>query len=190
MSEPRNTRERIQHVAMELFSEQGYDRTSLREIAERLNVTKAALYYHFKTKEDIAASYFDDFAADIDKLREWAEAQPASLDTRREILRRYSAAMATHGKTLRFIHQNQPALRELNKGRTFKERMGQLNKLLAPSDAPIIERLRAADSLFIMHMASFIELDGNPDFEELREPALEIALELIESNEKVADRDA
>ena len=47
------TRERILEVALELFNEQGYDKTSLREIAERLGVTKAALYYHFERKEDI-----------------------------------------------------------------------------------------------------------------------------------------
>src|SRR5262249_12854805 len=40
------TRERIQAIALELFAEQGYEKTSLREIAERLGVTKAALYYH------------------------------------------------------------------------------------------------------------------------------------------------
>jgi AcrR family transcriptional regulator len=47
------TRERILDVALELFNEQGYEGTSLREIAERLGVTKAALYYHFKSKEEI-----------------------------------------------------------------------------------------------------------------------------------------
>jgi len=46
-------RERILDVALELFNAQGYDATSLREIAERLGVTKAALYYHFKSKGDI-----------------------------------------------------------------------------------------------------------------------------------------
>jgi AcrR family transcriptional regulator len=47
------TRERILDVALELFVEQGYATTSLREVAERLGVTKAALYYHFQSKEDI-----------------------------------------------------------------------------------------------------------------------------------------
>jgi AcrR family transcriptional regulator len=47
------TRDKILDVALELFNEQGYDKTSLREIAERLGVTKAALYYHFERKEDI-----------------------------------------------------------------------------------------------------------------------------------------
>jgi AcrR family transcriptional regulator len=50
---PGDTRERILKVALTLFNEQGYDKTSLREIAERLDVTKAALYYHFERKEDI-----------------------------------------------------------------------------------------------------------------------------------------
>ncbi len=47
------TRERILDVALELFNEHGYDKTSLREIAEHLGVTKAALYYHFERKEDL-----------------------------------------------------------------------------------------------------------------------------------------
>lgn len=48
-----STRERILGVAVELFSEQGYDGTSLREIADRMGFTKAALYYHFRSKEEI-----------------------------------------------------------------------------------------------------------------------------------------
>jgi len=46
-------RERILDVALELFTARGYDKTSLREIADELGVTKAALYYHFEHKEDI-----------------------------------------------------------------------------------------------------------------------------------------
>jgi AcrR family transcriptional regulator len=48
-----STRERILDVALQLFNEQGYESASLRDIAERLGVTKAALYYHFERKEDI-----------------------------------------------------------------------------------------------------------------------------------------
>jgi AcrR family transcriptional regulator len=50
---PSGTRERILDVALDLFVDQGFDKTSLREVAERLGVTKAALYYHFKSKDDI-----------------------------------------------------------------------------------------------------------------------------------------
>jgi AcrR family transcriptional regulator len=47
-------RERIIDVALDLFARQGYGGTSLRNIAERLGVSKAAIYYHFHTKDDIA----------------------------------------------------------------------------------------------------------------------------------------
>jgi AcrR family transcriptional regulator len=48
-----DTRDRILETALDLFIERGYDKTSLREIAERVGVTKAALYYHFSSKEEI-----------------------------------------------------------------------------------------------------------------------------------------
>lgn len=70
------TRERIQAVALELFTEQGYEKTSLREIAERLGVTKAALYYHFKSKDEIVNSFVDDRLRRMDELIEWARASP------------------------------------------------------------------------------------------------------------------
>lgn len=51
--EPSTTRERILDISLELFTDQGYDKTSLRQIAERLGFTKAAIYYHFASKGDI-----------------------------------------------------------------------------------------------------------------------------------------
>jgi AcrR family transcriptional regulator len=50
---PKGTRERILDIALELFIDKGFDKTSLREIAEKLGFSKAALYYHFASKDDI-----------------------------------------------------------------------------------------------------------------------------------------
>ena len=52
-SDEGDTRERILDIAMDLFIEQGYDKTSLRQIADRLGFTQAAIYCHFAAKEDI-----------------------------------------------------------------------------------------------------------------------------------------
>lgn len=52
-SQGAETRERILDVAQELFTQHGYDKTSLRDIADRLGITKAALYYYFERKDDI-----------------------------------------------------------------------------------------------------------------------------------------
>src|SRR5215467_9973399 len=97
MNEPargRDTRARIQAVAVELFTEQGYDKTSLREIAEHLGVTKAALYYHFKSKEDIVASLVEDYYGQIDELITWGGQQERTAAVRAEILRRYVSIVA------------------------------------------------------------------------------------------------
>ncbi len=57
MSKPRSgTRERIQEVARVLFLQQGVQRTSLQDIADKLGITKPALYYHFASREDLVRS--------------------------------------------------------------------------------------------------------------------------------------
>lgn len=48
-----DTRERILTTAAGLFSEKGFNATSIRDIADALGVTKAALYYHFASKDEI-----------------------------------------------------------------------------------------------------------------------------------------
>lgn len=55
MAEPiaLGTRGQVLATALELFRTQGYEGTSLRQIAERLGMTKAAVYYHFPAKEHI-----------------------------------------------------------------------------------------------------------------------------------------
>lgn len=47
------TRERILSVALELFAARGYEGTSIRDIAEHMGMTKAAIFYHFPAKEQI-----------------------------------------------------------------------------------------------------------------------------------------
>ena len=54
-SEAGNTRERILQVALDLFGRQGYSGTSIRDIANRMGMTKAAVYYHFPSKENLLA---------------------------------------------------------------------------------------------------------------------------------------
>ncbi len=49
----KGTRERILDIALDLFTEKGFDKTSLREIADELGFSKAAIYYHFASKDEI-----------------------------------------------------------------------------------------------------------------------------------------
>lgn len=47
------TRQQILQTAQRLFTELGYDATSLQMIADEMGLTKAAVYYHFRAKSDI-----------------------------------------------------------------------------------------------------------------------------------------
>lgn len=174
-----NTRQRIQDVALELFAEQGYEKTSLREIAERLGVTKAALYYHFKTKEDILVGLFQDLQRPIDELIEWADTQPRTLDTKREILLRYSEALTDAAPLFRFMQENQATVRELSVGETFKDRMIRMIDTIKEPDAALPDQVRCASALFTMHAGMFLLRDVEGDPEDKRKAVLEVAIDLV-----------
>ncbi len=53
MDKPDTVRERVLRAAVELFAEQGYDKTSVQEVVERAGVTKGALYHYFTAKDDL-----------------------------------------------------------------------------------------------------------------------------------------
>jgi AcrR family transcriptional regulator len=174
-----DTRQRIQDVALELFAEQGYEKTSLREIAERLEVTKAALYYHFKTKEEILVSIFEDLVEPISDLIDWGAAQPHTLETKREIVRRYSEALAAAAPLFRFMQENQATVRELRIGEMFKSRMLDLRDILVDPEADLTDQVRCVSAMFTLHAGMFVLQDLEGDPEDKRKAVLEVAIDLV-----------
>jgi AcrR family transcriptional regulator len=152
----RNTREQIRNVALEMFAERGYAGTSLREIAERLGVTKAAVYYHFPTKEDILASLLQDYLVQLDELIAWTAAQPRSAETRRTAMDRYAKLLAGPKTDLaRFMQEGQSAIRELAAGLEVRKHVEQFLALLSAPDGSPEGRLRAQVALAALHLAAF-----------------------------------
>ncbi|MBY8981183.1 MAG: TetR/AcrR family transcriptional regulator [Candidatus Lokiarchaeota archaeon] len=49
----KGTKERIRNVAIDLFSQKGYNAVSIRDIARLVNIHESSIYSHFKGKEDI-----------------------------------------------------------------------------------------------------------------------------------------
>ncbi|MEU5940769.1 helix-turn-helix domain-containing protein [Micromonospora sp. NPDC047548] len=175
------TRERIQAVALELFTEQGYEKTSLREIAERLNVTKAALYYHFKSKDEIVNSMVEDRLRRIDELIAWARTQPACRATRRALLNRYADAMfaSEQPSVMRFFEKNQTVLKSLSAGQQMRERMLGLADELCRGDDSAAAQLRATLTLFAVHSSWFAVRTPHITDEERKKIALDVADELL-----------
>lgn len=91
-----DTRTRIMSVALELFVKQGYEPTSLREIADRVGITKASLYYHFASKQALLGAVVEPLVED---WRAWSKEVSSSASTPenvREALRRYLEMTLAH----------------------------------------------------------------------------------------------
>ena len=58
-SKEKNTKEKILEEALKLFAQSGYMGTSMNDIASKLGVTKAALYKHYKSKQEILDSIIE-----------------------------------------------------------------------------------------------------------------------------------
>lgn len=80
------TRDRILKCATELFSESGYKGVSMREISSAAGVSKASIYYHFPSKEDL---YLSLIIRDMEQLLEELEAIAAEPEEPSLLLRRF-----------------------------------------------------------------------------------------------------
>jgi len=178
-----DTRSRVQKVALELFAEQGYEKTSLREIAERLGVTKAALYYHFKSKEDIVHSFTDDYFAELDALLDWAKDKPRGDGTRREVLDRYVGIVLASNEVFRFLEQNRASVQSMDAGKErfarARIRLDALVDLLVGSDAPLRDRVRATTAVLSAGATCMFFVQEVDDRDKLRAIVLEMATDLI-----------
>ena len=59
-----NARERLERAALELFAEQGYDATSVAQIADRAGLTKSSFFRHFADKREVLSAG-QDILADL-----------------------------------------------------------------------------------------------------------------------------
>ncbi|MCL5858631.1 multidrug efflux system transcriptional repressor MtrR [Neisseria meningitidis] len=65
-TEALKTKEHLMLAALETFYRKGIARTSLNEIAQAAGVTRGALYWHFKNKEDLFDALFQRICDDIE----------------------------------------------------------------------------------------------------------------------------
>jgi AcrR family transcriptional regulator len=89
-------REAVLRTAVALFLEQGYHRVTLNDVAERLNITKPALYNYFRGKDEIlfecwalGQEQVDEFIAGINK------GGGTALAKLRKLIQAYAEVMTT-----------------------------------------------------------------------------------------------
>jgi AcrR family transcriptional regulator len=175
-----DTRNRLLSVALRLFASQGYATTSLQQIADELGVTKAALYFHFRTKEDILNGILQNHLDTLRTMVEEAAPHTATQAGREDLLRRladYQAARSRH--LIRLIRENFTEISNLPFGAEIKQAQRRLFDTLAGPDPTLPDKIRARAAVITLQTAA-MTLDGDDaDEDELREATLTVALEIL-----------
>jgi AcrR family transcriptional regulator len=147
------TRAEILKTAMALFTTQGYDATSLRQIADRLGFTKAALYYHFPAKEHLVLELTRPWLDAVSNLialddREQAEDESAR---RRRLIEDYVDVVLAHHAVLRFLTQDAAAQKHPDVGKRGLTLVLAFQDALLGPEADDADRIRVGCALGAIH---------------------------------------
>ena len=172
--DPQSTRQRIIDVATDLFIEKGYEATSLREIAERVGVTKAALYYHFASKSEMVAAIIEPF---VSAQQEWLAGLPdAPTDEQwADALGLVMDWMIDNRRIFQLFERNHEVFEGLHaEGSDHDELHARVGTVLSNPDVDVRRRIRMAAALGVsmamvpMGDDSLIDVDPDVLRDELR----------------------
>ena len=93
-----DTRKRIIDTASRLFYQQGYTATGINQIIEEADISKASLYQHFKSKEDLLLEYLEIVSAQTMLNLRNAAADGATVQAKISALFNYMAEYAGSGE--------------------------------------------------------------------------------------------
>ena len=153
MKQSKDTRSRILDVAEELFSEQGFDRVSVRDITKMAQVNLAAINYHFGSKEDLIAAIFErEFVpvnearlAALDAVQRSGKKDPKLEEILEAFIRptvRSSIGKPKDGKAFTKLF-----------GRCLSEPSPEIEALLKRQFEPLVERMDAALMKALPHLS-------------------------------------
>ena len=165
-----STRERILENALALFTERGLDGTTLQQIADRVGVTKAALYYYYRAKDDLVAAIIEPALEDLNAL---VTSRSDDLDTpsqRREALERYLDFLLRFRRLMSWLSRDLAALANpavASRGANYPERIA---RMLGGPDLDFAASIRI--SVVLGGIQTTIATHPDADPTELREALL------------------
>jgi AcrR family transcriptional regulator len=163
------TRERILAAALELIAEKGFAATSTRELSERLGFTKAALYYHFRTKEDLLVALVE---PGIQQFRDLLQRSASTTEAaRRDLLDGYLAVVISNLDLTRVL-SSEPAVGQIERltrlSRPLYEEL--IKRLIGREPVDATDAARAHVALGGIHAALLNHAPG-ADIEDVRKGA-------------------
>lgn len=143
------TRQRILREAEQLFVERGYHATALQEVADRVGITKPALYYHFASKAEILRNLLDPMTAELEQVLAEAVAQEESRGVgavRATLLTGWLEVFLRYRNTLVTLIKGLPAAPSDSFGRLMRT-MEYGVEVAAGADAGASERIAVAQAV-------------------------------------------
>jgi AcrR family transcriptional regulator len=179
--------QRVLDAALELFSEHGFAGTSLQDIADRLGVTKAAVYYHFHSKDDLLLALV---LPAIDELMAMVGAADSELRPQRGrgvAVSRYVDYLLRHRRVAAYLTRDATAMGHpalVEKGAQIR---GQVESMLLGSDVDDRGTVWAAATLQALAGALLAAPPGTSE-EWLREELTELGAHMLAGYRKAARR--
>jgi AcrR family transcriptional regulator len=136
-----HAREQVLESALALFAEHGVNGTSLQMIADRLGVTKASVYYHFQSKDDIVLAVIAPVFDDVARVVRIAEALPTP-DARREVVLSGLVELSVRHRRLTAVFYGDPAVECVIKSRAdLQASIESMRNLLLGPEPDITRRV-------------------------------------------------
>lgn len=96
-----NSRGKIIHAALELFSDQGFEKTSIREIAKAADISLGLLYNYFESKEALLKAIVLEGIRDIQLSFDFRPEEPNKLEA---LIKNIFAILKKKKKHWRLLH--------------------------------------------------------------------------------------
>jgi AcrR family transcriptional regulator len=106
----RNRRAALLTAALDSFARRGYDATSVAELAAATGMSKAAVSYHFRTKNDLLHAVADPLLDSLDALLERHPPVPRWPDQVQALLADYLAALTEHRQVAAWVDSDKAVL--------------------------------------------------------------------------------
>ena len=174
-----DTRAEIRAAALELFSERGVDGTSLREIAERIGITKAALYYHYASKDALIGELVDPMFAELRELGDELEGRSVDAGDEgavRAVVERFWELCLRNRQMIRLLVHNPAVVARVGIAPRMLHWRERVDAVIVGSDAAV-DRVRAVVALGGVQ-DTVVVFDG-PDLDAVRGPAIDAAVRAL-----------
>lgn len=159
----RTRREQILDAALRLFGQRGYEGTSMSEIAQTLGMSKAGLYHHFRTKDDILHALLDPQFDRVETLLGRYRPGPEDPTAHRRLLEEYFDLLHENSEVIGLLGTDMAVLSHPEFGPRTIELNERLIGLVADPGAGLEARIRSVIALGALQVTAIRFNEEDPE---------------------------